>query len=198
MVWTLDSSPNPAARRSATPKATTTTTLTKSILLSLLAGTTLAAASQPPSPTWHAVVAPAARPGVAAAAAAAAAAAGPDTYNNEYNFYNGQHSHDGRQQQEKQQVQADESQKTAPGAYTPLVTPGPNDNDAQALQDQGFRQETYYTCLTRAGGQEHCGWHVPIVKANAAPAAVPGSATDGRIVMAALGGLAGLFVVGMM
>jgi hypothetical protein len=39
------------------------------------------------------------------------------------------------------------------------VTAAPN-NDA-ALASQGWYQTTYYECRTR-GGEEHCGWHVPV------------------------------------
>ncbi|KAK0387477.1 hypothetical protein NLU13_5789 [Sarocladium strictum] len=43
--------------------------------------------------------------------------------------------------------------------YTAIVTAAPN-NDA-ALASQGWYQTTYYECRTR-GGEEHCGWHVPV------------------------------------
>ncbi|CAM1509399.1 Fc.00g031380.m01.CDS01 [Cosmosporella sp. VM-42] len=54
-------------------------------------------------------------------------------------------------------------QQTIP-AYTPIVTPAP-DQDEQ-LASLGYYQQTYYTCNT-IGGNEHCGWHIPVVKAAA-------------------------------
>lgn len=94
--------------------------------------------------------------------------------------------HDSRQEQQP------------PGAYTPLVTPAPSDDDAATLRDQGFRQETYYACRTAPSGKEHCGWHVPVLKAQHGSAAVPGRATDTGIVAGVVVGLAGVFAIAMM
>ncbi|KAG5980488.1 hypothetical protein E4U43_006739 [Claviceps pusilla] len=47
-------------------------------------------------------------------------------------------------------------------SYNPIVTPPPS-QDA-ALATLGYKQMTYYTCNT-IGAREHCGWHVPIVRA---------------------------------
>ncbi|PHH72442.1 hypothetical protein CDD80_4545 [Ophiocordyceps camponoti-rufipedis] len=57
-----------------------------------------------------------------------------------------------------------ETQTQPPPAYVPIVTPAP-DQDA-ILASQGYRQETFYACRT-VGDKEHCGWHVPIVRAGA-------------------------------
>ncbi|EGX87688.1 hypothetical protein CCM_09649 [Cordyceps militaris CM01] len=88
------------------------------------------------------------------------------------------------------------------GPYTPLVTPAPSAvPDDVALQNQGFRQETYYTCMTAASGREHCGWHTPLLKQpkqGSGVAAAPGPPTDTRVVVAVVAALAGLFAVGMM
>ena len=54
-------------------------------------------------------------------------------------------------------------QQTIP-AYTPIVTPAPD--QAEQLASLGYYQQTYYTCNT-IGGNEHCGWHIPVVKAAA-------------------------------
>ncbi|OAA56827.1 hypothetical protein ISF_07343 [Cordyceps fumosorosea ARSEF 2679] len=98
-----------------------------------------------------------------------------------------------------------EQQPSAP--YTPLVTQAPSAvPDADVLQGQGFRQETYYTCITAPSGREHCGWHTPLLRlpdkegSAAAVVAAPGGhrATDTRVVVAAVAALAGLFAVGMM
>lgn len=126
----------------------------------------------PPRPTLHGVVAP----GVAAAP--------PPADRNHYNV-----------NQRAQQPS---------GPYTPLVTPAPSAvSDAQALKNQGFRQETFYTCMTAPSGREHCGWHTPVLKqakqgSAAAAVAAPGRATDTRLVVAVVVGLAGVFAVGMM
>ncbi|EFY91162.1 hypothetical protein MAC_02833 [Metarhizium acridum CQMa 102] len=76
----------------------------------------------------------------------------------------------------------------APPAYTPIVTPAP-DQDA-VLASQGYRQVTYYTCNTIAGN-EHCGWHVPVVKAQ-------GVRRDSATVWVVVGCLAGVFALGLM
>ncbi|EFY96539.1 hypothetical protein X797_008793 [Metarhizium robertsii] len=83
--------------------------------------------------------------------------------------------------------------RDAPGpapipAYTPVVTPAP-DQDA-VLASQGYRQVTYYTCNT-VGGNEHCGWHVPVVKAQ-------GVRGDSATVWVVVGCLAGVFALGLM
>ncbi|KAJ6787089.1 hypothetical protein PWT90_11014 [Aphanocladium album] len=91
-------------------------------------------------------------------------------------------------------------QQPTPGPYTPLVTPAPSSlPDDQALRNQGFRQETYYTCMTAPSGREHCGWHAPVLKQDKqGTAAVPGRTTDTGIVVAVLAGFAGVFAIGMM
>ncbi|OAA34608.1 hypothetical protein NOR_08366 [Metarhizium rileyi] len=73
-------------------------------------------------------------------------------------------------------------------AYTPIVTPAP-DQEA-VLASQGYKQETLYTCNT-IGGNEHCGWHIPIVKAQ-------GARRDSAIVWLVVGCLAGVFALGLM
>ncbi|OWT42734.1 hypothetical protein VFPPC_18147 [Pochonia chlamydosporia 170] len=72
--------------------------------------------------------------------------------------------------------------------YTPIVTPAP-DQEA-VLASQGYKQITYYTCNT-IGGNEHCGWHVPIVKAQ-------GVRRDSGTVWMVVGCLAGVFALGLM
>ncbi|KAF4582271.1 hypothetical protein GQ602_006895 [Ophiocordyceps camponoti-floridani] len=57
-----------------------------------------------------------------------------------------------------------ETRTQPPPAYLPVVTPAP-DQEA-ILASQGYRQETFYACRT-VGGSQHCGWHVPIVRASA-------------------------------
>ncbi|PHH65569.1 hypothetical protein CDD81_2004 [Ophiocordyceps australis] len=48
-----------------------------------------------------------------------------------------------------------------PAYITTAPTPDP-------LADQGYRQETYYSCYTQPPhSTPHCGWHVPIVWAGA-------------------------------
>lgn len=167
----------PASPHAASP-APAPTLLLSVLLLSSLLGRALAANSQPaPLPTLHAVVAP------------GAAAAAPDADRNHYN--NAVHDNQQRAQQPS-------------GPYTPLVTPAPSAvSDDQALRDQGFRQETFYTCMTAPSGREHCGWHTPVLKqakqgSAAAAVMAPRQRTDVRIVVAAVVGLAGVFVVGLM
>lgn len=71
------------------------------------------------------------------------------------------------------------------------TTPAPPANDpdvASALAEQGYSQMTYYTCLTRGATYQHCGWHVPVVKVNAAAeGGGSGGAGRQRIGLAALG-----------
>lgn len=71
--------------------------------------------------------------------------------------------------------------------YTPIVTPAP-DQDA-VLASQGYKQLTFYTCNT-VGGEEHCGWHIPVVKAE-------GVRSSG-VVWMVVGCLAGVFALGLM
>lgn len=47
-------------------------------------------------------------------------------------------------------------------AYTPIVTPSPNQDEE--LASLGWRQTTFYECRTR-GGNEHCGWRTPVMRA---------------------------------
>ena len=70
--------------------------------------------------------------------------------------------------------------------YTAIVTAAPN-NDA-ALASLGWYQTTYYECRTR-GGEEHCGWHVPVRKSGAL------GRGDGRRDMVRMMGLAVVFSV---
>lgn len=51
-----------------------------------------------------------------------------------------------------------------PAPYEPRVT-APPEQDAE-LASMGYYLTTYYECRTR-GGNEHCGWHVPVMKAGA-------------------------------
>ncbi|QUC23432.1 uncharacterized protein UV8b_07673 [Ustilaginoidea virens] len=100
-----------------------------------------------------------------------------------------------QQQQQPLQPQPDETSPSswkrgdppAPG-YTPVATPPPG-QDA-ALASLGYKQETYYTCNS-VGGREHCGWHVPIVKAQ-------GVRRDSGTVVAVVACLAGVFALGLM
>ncbi|PTB68423.1 hypothetical protein BBK36DRAFT_1795 [Trichoderma citrinoviride] len=73
--------------------------------------------------------------------------------------------------------------------YKPIVTPPP-DQDAQ-LAEMGYSMTTFYTCDT-VGGQEHCGWHVPVLKADA-----PTRRTDVRVVLAVVSCLAGILAWGL-
>ncbi|CEJ80590.1 hypothetical protein VHEMI00766 [[Torrubiella] hemipterigena] len=84
-------------------------------------------------------------------------------------------------------------------AYTPIVTPAPD--QAAILSKMGYKQETYYSCNT-FDGQQHCGWHVPIVQAVAETAIqgslAPGTRTDTSVVAAVLACVAGIFAFGLM
>ncbi|KAL7805731.1 hypothetical protein V8C26DRAFT_424535 [Trichoderma gracile] len=73
--------------------------------------------------------------------------------------------------------------------YKPIVTPPP-DQDEQ-LAKMGYSMTTFYTCDT-VGGQEHCGWHVPVLKADA-----PTRKTDVRVVLAVVSCLAGILAWGL-
>lgn len=55
----------------------------------------------------------------------------------------------------------------------------------------GYSMTTFYTCDT-IGGQEHCGWHVPVLKADA-----PTTRTDVRVVLAVVSCLAGILAWGL-
>ncbi|KAH7325738.1 hypothetical protein B0I35DRAFT_117588 [Stachybotrys elegans] len=46
--------------------------------------------------------------------------------------------------------------------YEPRVT-APPDQD-EMLAEQGYYLTTYYACKTFDGGEEHCGWHVPLLR----------------------------------
>lgn len=146
------------------------------LIISTLSSHILAANSQPPpAAAFHNVVAP----GVAAAPP-------PPDDRKHYNI--------------NQRAQPPREQPP-PAPYTPLVTPAPSAlPDDEALRNQGFRQETYYACVTAASGQTHCGWHTPVLKQDkkGSAAAVPGRATDPRIVAGVVVVLAGVFAVGMM
>ncbi|RFU74616.1 hypothetical protein TARUN_7630 [Trichoderma arundinaceum] len=73
--------------------------------------------------------------------------------------------------------------------YEPFVTPPP-DQDAD-LAKMGYSMTTFYTCDT-IGGQEHCGWHVPVLKADG-----PTTRTDVRVVLAVVSCLAGILAWGL-
>lgn len=60
-----------------------------------------------------------------------------------------------------------------PPPYVPIVTAAPTQDEA--LASLGWVQTTYYECHTR-GGQEHCGWHIPVMKKESAGAARRGGA----------------------
>lgn len=76
-----------------------------------------------------------------------------------------------------------------PPAYTPIVTPAP-DSDA-ILSKMGFYQTTFYACNTYPSGQEHCGWQIPVVKAD-------GAKTQIEVVVMVITCFAGLFAMGLM
>ncbi|KAL6786405.1 hypothetical protein J3E68DRAFT_420848 [Trichoderma sp. SZMC 28012] len=77
----------------------------------------------------------------------------------------------------------------SPPPYKPIVTPPP-DQDSK-LAKMGYSMTTFYTCDT-IGGQEHCGWHVPVLKADA-----PTTRTDVRVVLAVVSCLAGILAWGL-
>lgn len=77
----------------------------------------------------------------------------------------------------------------SPPPYEPIVTPPP-DQDA-GLAKMGYSMTTFYTCDT-IGGQEHCGWHVPVLKADG-----PTTRTDVRVVLAVVSCLAGILAWGL-
>lgn len=56
----------------------------------------------------------------------------------------------------------------AAAARTTPAPPASDPDVAAALAEQGYSEATYYTCLTRDATYTHCGWHVPVVKVNAA------------------------------
>ncbi|KAM3503809.1 hypothetical protein MY10362_003968 [Beauveria mimosiformis] len=159
----------------AAPSAPTTAPILTSVLfLSILSSVSAANTPPAPLPTLHNVV-----------AAAAAAPPPPPPPRQHYNA--------NRDAQQRQQQPS--------GPYTPLVTPAPSAlPDDQVLANQGFRQETYYTCMTAPSGREHCGWHTPVLKQakQGGAVAAPGRATDARVVVVVVAALAGLFAVGMM
>lgn len=74
-------------------------------------------------------------------------------------------------------------------AYTPIVTPGPDQD--KILSSMGYYQTTFYTCNTYPSGQEHCGWHVPVLKAE-------GARTETGVVVMVVACFAGFFAMGMM
>ncbi|KAM3444172.1 hypothetical protein MY4824_000061 [Beauveria thailandica] len=164
----------PTSSHAAPSAPTTASILTSLLFLSILSSVSAASPPPAPLPTLHNVV------------VAAAAAAPPPR----------QHYNANRDAQQQQQQQQQPS-----GPYTPLVTPAPSAlPDDQVLANQGFRQETYYTCMTAPSGRQHCGWHTPVLKQakQGGAVAAPARATDARVVVVVVAALAGLFAVGMM
>jgi hypothetical protein len=95
-------------------------------------------------------------------------------------------------------VEADDSEgdAAAPPAYTPVVTPSPEIDEA--LQNQGYSQTTYYECRTLDGREEEsCGWHVPVIKLEGAAPSQRTSLGTGYVV-AGVGGAAALFAMGLL
>ncbi|KAM3452249.1 hypothetical protein MY3296_004687 [Beauveria thailandica] len=171
----------PTSSHAAPSAPTTASILTSLLFLSILSSVSAASPPPAPLPTLHNVV--------AAAAAAAAGAPPPPPPRQHYNA-----NRNAQQQQQQQQQQPS-------GPYTPLVTPAPSAlPDDQVLANQGFRQETYYTCMTAPSGRQHCGWHTPVLKQakQGGAVAAPARATDARVVVVVVAALAGLFAVGMM
>ncbi|KAM0745296.1 hypothetical protein ACQRIT_000680 [Beauveria bassiana] len=165
---------SPTSSHAAPSAPSTASILTSLLFLCILSSVSAANPPPAPLPTLHNVV-------------AAAAAAPPPPPRQHYNA-----NRDAQQQQQQQQPS---------GPYTPLVTPAPSAlPDDRVLANQGFRQETYYTCMTAPSGREHCGWHTPVLKQakQAGAVAAPGRATDARVVVVVIAALAGLFAVGMM
>lgn len=87
-----------------------------------------------------------------------------------------------------QELQQVPTQADTP-AYTPIVTPGPDQD--KILSSMGYYQTTFYTCNTYPSGQEHCGWHVPVLKAE-------GARTETGVVVMVVACFAGFFAMGMM
>ncbi|KAM3436682.1 hypothetical protein NHJ13734_004978 [Beauveria thailandica] len=167
------SRPPPTSSHAAPSAPTTASILTSLLFLSILSSVSAASPPPAPLPTLHNVV------------VAAAAAAAPPPPRQHYNA--------NRNAQQQQQQPS--------GPYTPLVTPAPSAlPDDQVLANQGFRQETYYTCMTAPSGRQHCGWHTPVLKQakQGGAVAAPARATDARVVVVVVAALAGLFAVGMM
>jgi hypothetical protein len=89
-----------------------------------------------------------------------------------------------------------EGNAAAPPAYTPVVTPSPELDEA--LQNQGYSQTTYYECRTIDGREdETCGWHVPVIKLEGAAPSQRTSLGTGYVV-AGVGGAAALFAMGLL
>ncbi|KAM0248854.1 hypothetical protein ACHAQJ_009286 [Trichoderma viride] len=82
-----------------------------------------------------------------------------------------------------------QSPSPPPPPYDPIVTPPP-DQDA-AMAKMGYSMTTFYSCDT-IGGQEHCGWHVPVLKADG-----PTTRTDVRVVLTVVSFLAGILAWGL-
>lgn len=59
------------------------------------------------------------------------------------------------------------------------------------MSDLGYRMNSEYTCTT-IGGETFCRVHVPVLKADA-----PMRATDMRVVLAVVSGLAGILAWGL-
>jgi hypothetical protein len=87
-------------------------------------------------------------------------------------------------------------------AHAPATTPEPTkpfpeflDGDFDTDAFPGYRQTTYYSCVTRRT-YTHCGWHIPILSAAAGPglAAQAGDVAVRAGLVAA--GVAGLMAVG--
>ncbi|KAM3559885.1 hypothetical protein MY1884_003221 [Beauveria asiatica] len=170
------SRPPPTSSHAAPSAPTTASILTSLLFLSILSSVSAASPPPAPLPTLHNVV------------AAAAAPPPPPPPRQHYNA-----NRDAQQQQQQQQQPS--------GPYTPLVTPAPSAlPDDQVLANQGFRQETYYTCMAAPSGRQHCGWHTPVLKQakHGGAVAAPARATDARVVVVVVAALAGLFAVGMM
>ncbi|KAF4468305.1 hypothetical protein FALBO_4817 [Fusarium albosuccineum] len=66
---------------------------------------------------------------------------------------------------EDEALLARQNNEDDPPPFNPPVTAAPTQEEA--LASLGWKQTTYYECRTR-GGQEHCGWHIPVYKAEAA------------------------------
>ncbi|KAM3515068.1 hypothetical protein MY11210_001306 [Beauveria gryllotalpidicola] len=170
-------STSPTSSRAALSAPTTASILISLLLLCILDSVSAAKPPPAPFPTLHNVV--------------AAAAAPPPPPPPRYNV--------NRDAQPPPPPPPQQQQPSGP--YTPLVTPAPSAlPDDQALANQGFRQETYYTCMTAPSGREHCGWHTPVLKQakQGGAVAAPAQATDARVVGVIVAALAGLFAVGMM